>query len=67
MMIQYICTLCGRLVPKDRLVVIEESKTHMAPHIADLVTDETELHFHEDCWNALMVVTKSKIIGFKGE
>ena len=66
-MIQYICNLCGKEVAKDELVSLWKQETKTSPYTHDDVLEGEELHFHSECWGALMLVTKGKIEKFAGE
>ena len=66
-MTKYICNLCGKEVTKDNLVSLWKQETKNSPHTYEDTLQGEELHFHTNCWDALMLVTKAKIAEFAGE
>ena len=66
-MIQYICNLCGKEVAKDNLVSLWKQARENSPYTHEDTLQSEELHFHSECWDAVMLVTKAKITEFAGE
>ena len=66
-MTKYICNLCGKEVTKDNLVSLWKQARENSPYTHEVSLQSEELHFHSECWGALMLVTKGKIEKFAGE